>query len=75
MSEVSTSALKRLGLIFCMVFLAVFATNLVTPHIANIFPIMENALVETLMAILIMALILLVLLRKTKSGKDIVVGR
>lgn len=74
-AEVRPSAFKRLGIIFVMVAVAVFGTNLVATWLGPYVPLIENIWVETVFTLFVMALLMLILLRKTKSGRDVVLGK
>ena len=74
-AEVRVSAFKRVGIIFLMLFVAVFGSNLFATYIGPYVPLFQNPLVETVVTLFVMALLMLILLRKTKSGRDVVVGR
>lgn len=75
MSDETTRGLKRLGIIFAFVFLSVVATNALTDAIAPWIPMLANPLLQAIFVILVLSVMLLVLLRKTKSGRDVVLGR
>lgn len=74
-AEVDSRGFKRLGILFLFLFAAVLFTNWLVQYIAPWLPFMEHPLAVSMLTIFIVAALLLILLRKTKSGRDIVLGR